>query len=88
MFEVDSGGPVDAGIDGEAVQLPPPLRFAIRPGALRIRLPGMPVDCLPPHATSSGGGACVRRPRRRSRGSGPGTTLRPPAVRRASGARE
>jgi diacylglycerol kinase family enzyme len=38
-FEVDSGSPIDAGIDGEAVQLPPPLRFAIRPGALRIRLP-------------------------------------------------
>jgi diacylglycerol kinase family enzyme len=38
-FEVDSGGPIDAGIDGEAVQLPPPLRFTIRPAALRIRLP-------------------------------------------------
>ena len=38
-FEVDSGGPIDAGIDGEAVRLPPPLRFTIRPGALRIRLP-------------------------------------------------
>lgn len=47
-FVVDSGGPVDAGIHGEAVQMQPPLRFAIRglwhghghrPGALRIRLP-------------------------------------------------
>jgi diacylglycerol kinase family enzyme len=38
-FEVDSDGPVDAGIDGEALRLPPPLRFAIRPGALRVRLP-------------------------------------------------
>jgi diacylglycerol kinase family enzyme len=38
-FEVDSGDTVRAGIDGEAVRLPPPLRFAIRPGALRIRLP-------------------------------------------------
>lgn len=38
-FEVDSGGPIEAGIDGEALDLTAPLRFAIRPGALRIRLP-------------------------------------------------
>lgn len=38
-FEVDSGGLIDAGIDGEALRMPPPLRFSIRPGALRIRLP-------------------------------------------------
>ncbi len=38
-FEVDSGAPIDAGIDGEAVRMPPPLRFTIRPGALRVRLP-------------------------------------------------
>src|SRR3954471_8274225 len=37
-FEVDSGSPIDAGIDGEAVRMLPPLRFTIRPGALRIRL--------------------------------------------------
>ena len=30
--------PVHAGIDGEAVELKPPLRFAIRPRALRVRL--------------------------------------------------
>ncbi|SFK68036.1 Diacylglycerol kinase family enzyme [Geodermatophilus ruber] len=38
-FEVDSGELVDAGIDGEALRLSPPLRFATRPGALRIRVP-------------------------------------------------
>jgi diacylglycerol kinase family enzyme len=38
-FEVDSGDVIEAGIDGEAVRLPPPLRFTIRPGALRVRLP-------------------------------------------------
>lgn len=38
-FEVDSGGPIDVGMDGEALQLPAPLRFTIRPGALRVRLP-------------------------------------------------
>ena len=38
-FEVDSGDSVDVGIDGEALRMRPPLRFTIRPGALRIRLP-------------------------------------------------
>ena len=37
-FEVSSDGPVPAGIDGEAVMLDPPLRFAIRPHALRVRI--------------------------------------------------
>jgi diacylglycerol kinase family enzyme len=37
-FQVDSGGPVAAGIDGEAVMLDPPLRFRIRPGVLRVRI--------------------------------------------------
>ena len=37
-FEVASDGPVNAGIDGEAVVLEPPLRFASRPGVLRVRV--------------------------------------------------
>ena len=42
-FEVDAEHPVPAGIDGEAVTLDPPLRFRIRPGALRVRIaPGHP----------------------------------------------
>jgi diacylglycerol kinase family enzyme len=38
-FEVRSAGPVEIGIDGEALTLQPPLRFEIRPGALTVRLP-------------------------------------------------
>jgi len=38
-FEVTSGGPVEVGVDGEALRMEPPLRFSIRPGALVIRLP-------------------------------------------------
>jgi diacylglycerol kinase family enzyme len=38
-FEVGSGGPVEIGIDGEALTMDPPLVFASRPGALRVRLP-------------------------------------------------
>jgi hypothetical protein len=36
-FEVASSAPVPAGVDGEAVVFDPPLRFRIRPGALRVR---------------------------------------------------
>ena len=38
-FEVTSSAAVAAGVDGEAVQLEPPLQFRILPGALRVRLP-------------------------------------------------
>jgi diacylglycerol kinase family enzyme len=38
-FEVTSGGPIDVGLDGEAMQLDPPLRFSIRPAQVRVRLP-------------------------------------------------
>jgi diacylglycerol kinase family enzyme len=37
-LEVTAPATVHAGIDGEAVDLTPPLRFAIRPGALRVRI--------------------------------------------------
>jgi hypothetical protein len=37
-FEVHSDHPVPAGIDGEAVTLDPPLRFRVRPRALRVRI--------------------------------------------------
>jgi diacylglycerol kinase family enzyme len=37
--EVRSSGPVEVGLDGEALLLQPPLRFASLPGALRVRLP-------------------------------------------------
>ena len=38
-FEVRSSGPVEVGLDGEALVLEPPLRFVSLPGALRVRLP-------------------------------------------------
>ncbi len=37
-FEVESTAPVPAGVDGEALVLEPPLRFAVRAGALRVRI--------------------------------------------------
>ncbi|HEY2768270.1 MAG TPA: diacylglycerol kinase family protein [Solirubrobacteraceae bacterium] len=38
-FDVHSGGPVEVGLDGEALVLDPPLHFDSMPGALRVRLP-------------------------------------------------
>jgi len=38
-IEVDSGAPVEVGLDGEALVLEPPLRFVSLPGALRVRVP-------------------------------------------------
>jgi diacylglycerol kinase family enzyme len=38
-FAIHSSSPVAVGLDGEALMLEPPLRFASLPGALRIRLP-------------------------------------------------
>jgi diacylglycerol kinase family enzyme len=38
-LEVTAPAPVHAGVDGEAVDLSPPLRFVIRHNALRVRVP-------------------------------------------------
>ena len=38
FLEVSAPAAVHAGVDGEAVDLSPPLRFAIRPAALRVRI--------------------------------------------------
>ena len=38
-LEVDAPGTVHAGLDGEAIELNPPLSFAIRPRALRVWMP-------------------------------------------------
>ncbi len=63
-LEVSAPAPVHAGVDGEAVDLDPPLRFAIRPASLRVRIssrhPGAsPSGRLPsasPPTPISGGG--------------------------------
>jgi hypothetical protein len=38
-LDVDAADLIHAGLDGEAVELDPPLRFEIQPGALRVRVP-------------------------------------------------
>ncbi|WNO70823.1 diacylglycerol/lipid kinase family protein [Streptomyces sp. AM8-1-1] len=46
-FEVRSGGPLAVGVDGEAVTFEPPVVFAVRPGALRLRVPRHAVGVSP-----------------------------------------
>jgi diacylglycerol kinase family enzyme len=38
-FEVHSAGPIEVGIDVEAMMLDPPIQFRSLPAALRVRLP-------------------------------------------------
>ncbi|MDW5598410.1 diacylglycerol kinase family protein [Conexibacter stalactiti] len=63
-FEVDAGHPVPAGIDGEATQLLPPLRFRIRPGVLRVRIarqhPGASPSAALPDGIVQGARALAR----------------------------
>ena len=66
-LEVSAPAPVPAGIDGEAVELSPPLRFAIRPTALRVRI-------SPRHPGASPSARLrPRRPVRHGAGPGPGS---------------
>jgi diacylglycerol kinase family enzyme len=46
-FVVDSGGPVEVGVDGEALALEPPVWFRIQPGALRVWLPKSALQVSP-----------------------------------------
>ncbi|HTA14117.1 MAG TPA: diacylglycerol kinase family protein [Solirubrobacteraceae bacterium] len=62
-FEVNSTGPVEVGLDGEALVLDPPLRFASLPGALRVRLPsgvGLPPAARAAALTMDNLGALLR----------------------------
>jgi diacylglycerol kinase family enzyme len=73
-LEVSAPGSLHAGVDGEAVELSPPVNFALLPATLRVRIssrhPGVPPSILTPHR---------RLPwpvPSRSRGSGPVSTGR------------
>jgi diacylglycerol kinase family enzyme len=62
-FEVRSTGPVEVGLDGEALVLDPPLRFESLPGALRVRLPsgvGLPPAAKTATLTVDNLGALLR----------------------------
>ena len=63
-LEVNAPAAVHAGVDGEAVDLSPPLRFAIRPGTLRVRIssrhPGASPSARPASASPSARGSQAR----------------------------
>ncbi len=59
-FEVDADVPVPAGIDGEAATLDPPLRFRIRPGALRVRIARAHPSASPSARMPEGPGEAIR----------------------------
>jgi diacylglycerol kinase family enzyme len=46
-FEVSSGSPIDVGLDGETLEMDPPLRFSITAEALSVRLPTHAVGYSP-----------------------------------------
>jgi diacylglycerol kinase family enzyme len=52
-FGVRSGAPVAVGLDGEALMLEPPLRFASLPGALCVRIPRQAAGVSPAAAAVS-----------------------------------
>ena len=47
QFQVTAAEPVDIGVDGEALQMEPPLVFEILPHALRVRIPRSAVGLSP-----------------------------------------
>lgn len=61
-LEVSAVGPVHAGIDGEPVTLNSPLRFAIRPGVLRVRISTRHPGASPSARFAPGRSARARTP--------------------------
>ena len=58
-FELQSGQPVEIGVDGEALVLDPPIRFRTLPHALRVRIPHAAPGYSPAAAAPTPGWATV-----------------------------
>ena len=78
-FEVRSGGPLAAGIDGEALVLDAPLRFTVRPAVLRVRLAPQHPGASPSAALPDGAWEAIRSLARIA--AGRGVALEPPRDR-------
>ena len=57
-FELESGAPIAVGLDGESLEMEPPLVFSSRPGVLRLRLPQQAIG-YSPAARATGIGALL-----------------------------
>jgi diacylglycerol kinase family enzyme len=53
-FEVSSGAPIDVGLDGETLEMEPPLVFSVREKALSVRLPTHAIGYSPAARAMSG----------------------------------
>jgi len=69
-FEVHSDGPVEVGIDGEAMVLDPPIHFRSLPGALRVRIPHHAPGYSPAASTPRPGLATITALAQTARGRG------------------
>jgi hypothetical protein len=84
-FRVDSGGPIEIGIDGEAMLLDPPLIFESLPGELRVRIPTHAPGVAPAGAAvqltgSTIGDLILTAAGRRLEGDVTGELCRPPEM--------
>jgi hypothetical protein len=75
-LEVEADGPVPTGVDGESLLLDPPLRFRVRPRALRVRIARSHPGASPSAATPGGPLAVVRELLRVAAGSTQSSDLR------------
>jgi len=57
-FELTAGAPIAVGLDGESLDMEPPLVFSSRPGVLRLRLPTQAIG-YSPAARATGIGALL-----------------------------
>jgi diacylglycerol kinase family enzyme len=70
-FTVDCDQPVPVGVDGEALMMQPPLRFAVRPLALRVRISPRHPGASPSSGMPTGPLDAVGRLARIAAGRGP-----------------
>ena len=75
LFEVDSAAPIAVGLDGESLEMDPPLVFTSRPGVLRLRLAAAG-DRLLARRKGNGGQGAVRPMADRARAGRPHERLR------------
>ncbi len=70
-FVIESDGDVPVGVDGEALTMPTPLVFRIRPGVLRVRIAPQHPGASPSAAQPTGLRDSVRRLISIARGTDP-----------------
>ena len=83
-FEVASASPIAVGLDGESLEMDPPLVFTSRPGVLRLRLPLRAIG-YSPAARATGVKGLLGPVARRARAAGRASTTDARGVQRTLG---